>query len=172
MSIRDATEDDLPALLAIYNDAVRTLDAIWTEDEDDHSHRAAWLADRQRAGFPVLVATDAGGRVAGYASYGPYRSKPGYRLTVEHSIYMDPAARGAGLGTPLMAALIARARAEGYHLMVAVIEAENKGSIRFHERLGFAMVGHLPEAGFKFGRWLGEVQMYLRLDARTAPPRL
>lgn len=172
MSIRDATMADVAALLAIYNDAVRTLDAIWTEDEDDLSHRAAWLADRQRAGFPVLVATDAEGRVAGYGSYGSYRSKPGYRLTVEHSIYMAPHARGTGLGTQLMAALIARARDEGYHVMVAVIEAGNAGSIRFHERFGFSRVGHLPEVGFKFGRWLGEVQMVLRLDARAAPPRL
>lgn len=168
MTVRAATRDDLPALLAIYNEAVRTLPAIWTETEDTPAERAAWLDDRIARGFPVLVATDGDGAVMGYATYGTYRSKPGYRLTVEHSIYMAAGARGRGFGAPLMKALIARAQQEGYHLMVAVIEAENRGSIRFHERFGFVHAGILHEAGFKHGRWLGEVLMSLKLN--DAPP--
>src|SRR5690606_23037521 len=117
MTIRPATHDDLPALLAIYNDAVRTLFAIWTEKEDTLDERAAWLDERLTQGFPVLVATDESGAVMGYATYGTYRSRSGYRLTVEHSIYMAQQARGRGFGAPLMAALIARAKQDGLHLM-------------------------------------------------------
>jgi len=170
VTIRPPTRDDLPALLAIYNDAVRNLAAIWTEHEDTREERAAWLEERHAQGFPVLVAVDDSGAVMGYATYGTYRSKPGYRLTVEHSIYMAPWARGRGFGTPLMEALIARAKQDGLHVMIAVIEAENAGSIRFHERFGFVLGGMLPEVGFKHGRWLDQVHMYLRLG-NAAPPR-
>ena len=117
----DATEDDLPAILAIYNDAVRNTTAIWNEAEVDYADRLAWLLGRQSNGFPVLVVKGEGGSILGYASYGEWRSWDGYRHTVEHSVYVAPNARGRGVGRELLTALIMRAKSSGKHVMVAGI---------------------------------------------------
>ncbi len=168
MTIRHATEADVPGILDIHNDAIRRLDAIWTEAEETLEDRRAWLKERQEKGFAVFVAEE-GGTVLGHASYGTYRSRSGYNKTVEHSIYLRKEAQGRGIGKALMQALIDDARARGFHLMVAVIDAKNAGSIAFHERFGFEMAGILPQAGHKFGRWLDQVYMYLILNSDPAP---
>lgn len=169
MQIRDAGAEDIGGITAIYNDAVARTTAIWNEVTVDAANRLAWLHDRQRAGYPVLVATGPDGAVLGYASFGDWRAWDGYRHTVEHSVYVAASARGQGLGEALMIALIARARAIGKHVMVAGIEAQNSGSIRLHEKLGFDHAGHLSQVGTKFGKWLDLTFMQLRLDARPAP---
>lgn len=170
MNIRSATQADLPQLLDIHNDAIRNLDAIWTEAEETLADRKVWLEDRAANDFPVLVAQEAG-RILGHASYGTYRSRPGYRKTIEHSIYLRDEAQGRGVGKALMTALIEDAKAKHFHLMIAVIDAKNQGSIKFHERFGFQIAGHLPQAGFKHGRWLDQVNMVLLLNDDPAPPR-
>lgn len=169
MTIRDAGPADAPAIAAIYNDAVVNTTAIWNEHQVDAADRLAWLTERQGQGYPVLVAVDALGDVVGYASFGDWRAWDGYRNTVEHSVYVRVDQRGAGIGKALMLALIDRARAIGKHVMVAGIEAGNIGSIRLHERLGFAQVGLLPQVGMKFGRWLDLAFLQLTLDPRATP---
>lgn len=169
MRVRAAGDGDIEGILAIYNDAVAHTTAIWNETLVDAANRAAWLAARERQGYPVLVAVDADGTVLGYASFGDWRAFEGYRHTVEHSVYVRRDQRGRGIGRALMAALIDSARALGKHVMVAAIEAENAASIRLHRALGFAPVGHLQQVGTKFGRWLDLVFLQLTLDARTDP---
>ena len=169
MAIRDARPSDIQGITTIYNDAVAHSTAIWNETLVDTDNRLVWLADRQRAGFPVMVAVDEQGGVLGYASFGDWRAWDGYRHTVEHSVYVRGDQRGKGLGEALMLALIERARGIGKHVMVAGIEAGNLGSIRLHEKLGFEQVGHLREVGAKFGTWLDLVFLQLRLDARPTP---
>lgn len=168
MNIRPATQADLPAILEIHNDAIRRLDAIWTETEETLEDRRAWLKERQEKGFGVFVAEEAG-KVLGHAGYGAYRPRSGYDRTIEHSIYLREEAQGRGVGKALMDAVIADARAKGFHLMVAVVDAKNTGSIAFHERLGFVHMGTLPQAGHKFGRWLDQVNMYLIVNDDPAP---
>ena len=163
-SIVDASEADLPDILAIYNDAVQHTTAIWNETLVDLVNRRAWLAECTAAGFPVLVAHDAVGKVVGYASYGTWRSIEGFRHTVEHSVYVRADQRGKGLGPLLMQALIERARAANLHVMVAAIESENAASIRLHQRLGFVTCGQMPQVGRKFGRWLDLTFMQLILE--------
>jgi phosphinothricin acetyltransferase len=77
--------------------------------------------------------------------------------------------RGRGLGRILLKELIERARAIGKHVMVAGIEAGNRGSIALHEKLGFEQVGLLPQVGMKFGRWLDLAFLQLVLDDRATP---
>lgn len=151
--IRPATEADIPAILAIYNDAVVNTAAIWNDDVVDLDNRLAWFAARQGQGYPVLVAVE-GDDVLGYASYGDFRAFQGYRFTVENSIYVASAARGKGAGTALLGALVEHAAANGKHVMVAGIEAGNEVSIRLHARHGFVETARMPELGFKFGRYL------------------
>ena len=168
MLIRDAMARDAGAIAAIYNQAVRDTSAIWNDKEVDAADRRAWLNGRQGEGFPVLVAEDAG-NVLGFASYGPWRNFDGYRHTVEHSVYVRDDMHGQGLGAQLLETLIARARAQKLHVMIAGIEAGNSVSITLHEKLGFVESGRLPQVGAKFGRWLDLVFMQLTLDDRAEP---
>ncbi|MBH3339861.1 N-acetyltransferase [Pseudomonas mendocina] len=162
--IANASEADLPGILAIYNDAVQHTTAIWNETLVDLANRRAWLTERTAAGFPVLAARDTSGEVIGYASYGTWRSIEGFRHTVEHSVYVRADQRGQGLGPALMQALIERAREAGLHVMVAAIESENAASIRLHQRIGFVTTGQMPQVGRKFGRWLDLTFMQLTLE--------
>jgi len=166
--IRDATPEDAPEIVAIYNAAVRETTAIWNEIEVDALNRAEWMIARQEAGLPVLV-LDEGGVVCGYASYGPFRAFDGYRATVEHSVYIRSDRRGGGRGKALLQALIDYARAEERHVMVAAIEAGNTASIALHEKLGFESIGVMPQVGQKFGRWLDLALLQLVLDDRAQP---
>jgi len=170
MHIRPATSADLPALLDIHNDAVRTLKAIWTDKPDTLDDRRAWFEARREAGLPVIVAETDDGTVAGYGSYGPFRPKEGYRLTLEHSVYVAPDVRGRGIGKALLVRLIELARADGCHVLVGAIDGENTGSIALHRQLGFDVTGRLPQVGMKFGQWLDLVLMTLVLDDRPVPP--
>ncbi len=169
MQVRDAEAGDIEAIVAIYNDAVLYTNAIWNEKTIDAANRAAWLADRRRLGYPVLVAVDAAGAVAGYASFGDWRAFDGYRHTVEHSVYVHKDCRGAGIGKMLMVALIERARRIGKHVLVAGIDAKNVGSIELHKKLGFEQVGLLTEVGTKFGVWLDLAFLQLKIDSRADP---
>ncbi|MDN7806075.1 GNAT family N-acetyltransferase [Burkholderia gladioli] len=169
MEIRDAGPQDIEGITAIYNHAVLQTTAIWNETAVDTANRLAWLADRRKAGYPVLVGIDEAGEVLAYASFGDWRAFDGFRGTVEHSIYVRDDQRGRGLGPQLMAVLIERARATGKHVMVAGIEANNAGSVRLHERLGFVHTGTLKQVGMKFGKWLDLTFMQLTLDARPNP---
>lgn len=169
MLVRDATDDDLAAIAAIFNHAVRHTTAVFSTIETDIAARAAWADARRAEGYPVLVA-ERDGSVAGFASYGPFRTFPGYRLSIEHSVYVAPAAQRRGVGQALMAALIARATASGLHMMVAGIDADNTASLALHRALGFEETARMPEVAAKFGRWLTLVFMQRRLDPRSAPP--
>ena len=94
MQVLDADITHIDGIVAIYNDAVENTTAIWNEKTVDAANRSAWLAERQRVGYPVLVAIDAEGGVAGYASFGDWRAFDGYRHTVEHSVYVRQDCRG------------------------------------------------------------------------------
>lgn len=166
--IRDAVPADAAAILPMYNYAVRETTAIFDTTPSDLAGREAWLAQRQSDGFTVLVA-EVNGAVAGFASYGDFRAWDGYRFTVEHSIYVDPARHREGIGHALLAALIERARAAGKHAMIAGIEAGNAGSVALHASLGFREVGRMPQVAEKFGRWLDLVFLQLLLDDRAGP---
>ena len=159
MRIEDARDDDLPAILAIYNDVMRTSTAIYREEPATLEEREAWNDTRKKNGYPLLVARTDDGTVAGFATFGDFRAWPGYRFTVEHSVHVADGQRGLGIGTALMRVLLERGAACGKHVMVAGIDADNAGSIRMHERLGFEATGRLTQVGWKFGRWLDLVFM-------------
>ena len=153
VTIRDAVDDDVPGILAIYNDVIATSTAVYREDPATLEDRQQWLATRREQLYPVLVAGDGSG-ILGFASYGDFRTWPGYRFSVEHTVHVRADQRGHGVGTLLMEALMRRAIDQGKHVMVGGVDAANEASLRFHERLGFVRAARLSEVGFKFGRWL------------------
>src|SRR5260370_16576208 len=85
MQIRDATEDDLPGILVIYNHVIATSNAVYTETAATLDDRRAWLAARRAGNFPVLVADDAG--IVGFASFGAFRPCPRHPLPLQHSVH-------------------------------------------------------------------------------------
>src|SRR5436309_2324704 len=109
MQIADATDADLEEIVAIYNDAIVNSTAVFSDRPVTVEHQRRWLSSRIEAGQPVIVAR-AGDMVAGFGSYGPFRSWPGYRLTVEHSVYVHPERRRQGVGRELVRELLQRQR--------------------------------------------------------------
>src|SRR5918993_1111133 len=112
--IRDAKLGDVSSMLKIYNDVLATSTSIFSDIKRSADDQSKWFEDRHAQGWPVLVAYRED-EVIGYASYGPFRTWPGYRHTVENSIYLAPSARGQGVGTQLLAALLQRAEDQRLH---------------------------------------------------------
>lgn len=172
MEIRDAVESDFGEITAIYNEVLTHSIAIYSDRAVTVEERLAWWRVRQQQGFPVLVATE-GALVKGFATFGDFRSWPGYRFTVEGTIHIHASARGQGIGKNLLAELIRRATALGKHTMIAGVDSENHASIQFLQRAGFVQVAHLREVGYKFDRYLDLIflQYFLTPTTRDAQTR-
>jgi len=169
MQIRDATAADLLEIRDIYNSIVLASTAIYNDRPVTLEDRETWWRARLAQSCPVLVAADGTG-VLGYASFGDFRPWPGYRFTVEGTIHIREGVRGQGIGSRLLAELIARARALGKHVMVAGVDSENAASLHFLTSHGFVPAGELREVGFKFGRYLNLNFLQLFLSARGELP--
>ena len=170
MIIRDATPADAEALAAIYGHAV--LHGFGTFETVPPS--AAEMDARRRAvqghGLPYLVA-ERNGRALGYAYAGPFRPRPGYRFTVEDSVYVAPDAQGQGVGRAVLAPVIAACEALGLRQIVAVIgDSGNAASIGLHASLGFERSGVGRSFGHKHGRWVDIVWMQKALNGGDAGP--
>ena len=170
--IRPSEDPDLPAIAAIYGHHVRFGLGSFEEEPPDLAELARRRAEVLAQKLPYLVAAAGAGAVLGYAYAAPYRTRSGYRFSLEDSIYIAPAALRRGIGRALLGALVERCAAGGYRQMVAVIgDSGNAGSIGLHEQLGFRRVGLLPATGFKHGRWVDSVLMQRELGdgAATLP---
>jgi L-amino acid N-acyltransferase YncA len=164
--IRNATGTDAAAINALYNATITTTTGLWTEELETVAMRQAWLEEQRQLGNPVLVA-EADGQVIGFASYDDFRNSvkwPGYRFTVEHTIHVDAGYQGTGVGSALLGGLLELATTAGKHVMIGAIDSENVRSIAFHLRHEFVEVARIPEAGFKFGRWLDLVLLQRTLN--------
>lgn len=101
-----------------------------------------WEAfDASKVPDPRVVATDEQGEVVGWAAASRVSSRDAYRGVVEHSVYIDPAHQGQGIGLLLLEAFIDACDAAGYWTIQSSIFPENVASIRLHERAGFRVVG-------------------------------
>ena len=171
LHIRDASEADIPAIASLYADEVRERVATYEYDVPDETEMAQRMRAVQAAGYPYVVA-ERDGRFAGYAYASSYRSRIGYRWTVEDTVYIVPEHQGQGVGKALLQYLIDACAARGFRQMVAVIgEPANGASVALHEKLGFRTIGVFQGLGRKHGRWLDTVQMQRALGAGdgTAP---
>jgi L-amino acid N-acyltransferase YncA len=165
MLIRDAETNDLPQILAIYNEVIATSTAVYSTVPVTLAERAEWFEQRRGGGLPVIIATE-GDAILGFSSFGPFRGAwSGYRYSVEHSVHVRADRRGGGIGRRLVEALFPLAAAQGKHVMIGAVDAANEGSLRFHERMGFERVAEFKEVGHKFGRWLDLVFLQRFLDA-------
>jgi L-amino acid N-acyltransferase YncA len=167
--IRSAELQDLPSILAIYNDAVVNTTATAEYYPNTLDMRRQWYGEHQQAGLPVLVAESEDGQVVGWSSLSRFHARYGYRFTVEDSVYIAESWRGRGIGRQLVAPLLQGAHDLGLHTIIASIDSENLASIRLHRSLGFVQTGFLKEVINKFGRWLDCVYLQFSVTSPPAP---
>jgi L-amino acid N-acyltransferase YncA len=153
MEIRPAQNSDIPAIREIYNHSIENTTSVYSYEGFSEERMERWYLDKVESDLPVMVSVE-DGVITGYATYGPFRNWPAYKFTVEHSIHIHVDYRRKGLAKQLLIALIDHAKRNGLHAMIGGIDADNDGSISLHESLGFKVVGHLPQVGYKFDRWL------------------
>ncbi len=162
-------ERHAPAILEILNDAIVNSTALYEYRPRAPASMISWFDEKRAGGFPVLGAVNEIDELLGFATYGVFRTRPAYKYSVEHSVYVAANARGQGVGVALMRRLIEVATERELHVLVGGIDASNHGSIAFHEKLGFTHCGTVREAGFKFGRWLDLAFYQLVLSGPKAP---
>ena len=152
MLIRPASSLDAAAIMEIYNREV--LETAHTFDLHPRTldDQRRYIEDRS-GGLVVLAAENDEGEIVGFGSISFYRDRPGYRTSVENSVYVRPDHHRTGVGSALMSALIENARVHGFHAMFARIVDAQEASVALHERHGFEMVGIEREAGRKFGKF-------------------
>jgi len=166
--MREASENDLMAILEIYNDAILNTTAIYAYEPHDIEERKQWYDERKEKGHPVLVYEE-DNKITGFATFEQFRSYPAFKYSLEHSVYVHKDYRKRGIGIRLMKQLIKSANELGYAIMVAAIDSENTGSIELHKKLGFEYAGTIKKSGFKFGKWLDLVFYELKLKGPEKP---
>ena len=165
--IRIATEADVPKILAIYAPYIENTTHTFEYDvptEEEFLQRFRTLTTQ----FPWLVYEE-DGKILGYAYGSAPFERAAYRWCAEDSLYLLPEARGKGIGRRLLTALEKVLFYQGYRRIYALITAENSSSIAFHQKMGYKLRAKLPDAGLKFGRWLGVVWMDKTADFVDIP---
>lgn len=147
---RDANTADAESIARIQRQSVEAMDSTMAAPATREEIEAQLAAMGPREAWIVLEESE---KVVGWGVVKKYSPRPGYDRCCETSIFLDRTLMGRGLGRPLQQELLNRAKSLDYHHVVAKIWAENSGSIRFHERFGYEMVGVQREIGWVGGRW-------------------
>lgn len=159
LEIRPATEGDAAEIRGIYAPYVVET-AITFEYEVPGVEEMAARIRRTLSRYPYLCAVE-GGKVVGYAYAGAFKDRAAYIPSAELSVYVAGGMRGRGIGRALYAELEAELRARGVVNAYACVAVPTDkadarltdASVRFHERLGFRVVGRFTDCATKFGRW-------------------
>lgn len=173
--IRTAEPEDAAELLEIYAPYVRET-AVTYEYTVPSREEFASRIRRTMEKYPYLVA-EQDGEILGYAYAGAFHPRAAYAWDAEMSIYIKKDRKRSGIGKALYETLekiLAEQNILNVYACIACPEKEDeyltKDSIRFHERMGYRIVGEFPECAYKFGRWYGMVWMEKRIGKRTADP--
>ncbi|CAG4892441.1 GNAT family N-acetyltransferase [Paraburkholderia saeva] len=140
---RDATFEDLPAIVAIYNSTVPSRQVTADLEPVSVESRHAWFHAHGPSARPLWVVEEAG-RVIAWLSFSDFYGRPAYSRTAEVSIYLDEAARGKGLGRKLLAAALEAAPALKIDTVLGFVFGHNEASMRLFHSFGFADWGTLP----------------------------
>lgn len=165
--VRRAEAGDIGAIAALLNDQILHGRAHFgVAPEPESVVLGQWRAGQER--FPWLVAEDAGGRFLGFARAGTWKAREAYDWTVEAGIYIEPHARGTGVGKALYARLFALLGAQGFVVVLAGVTVPNEASERLHESVGMVNAGEFAPAGYKLGKWMA-VRYYHRVLREMGP---
>jgi len=167
--IRLARAEDAAAIAAVYAPYVNDTFVSFEEEAPGSEEMAKRIAGSVPGLYPWLIA-EIDGRVVGYASSSPFRTRPAYRWTVETGVYLAPQAQGRGLGRALMERMLGLLTAQCFTAVTAGITLPNAASVALHEKLGFTTCATYRDTGFKLGEWR-TVQVFGRdLAPRLTPP--
>ena len=173
--IRDAKLSDAPRLLEIYSYYVKNTAITFEYDVPTLSEFTRRVEATLRT-HPYLVAEQAG-ELLGYAYAAPFHVRAAYQWAAESTIYLRQDQRGNGLGPQLYGALervLAAQNVLNCNACIALPQAEDatltQASVRFHQRMGYTLVGQFHQVGYKFDRWYHMVWMEKALGAHTVPP--
>ena len=159
--VRTAASGDLQPLTDLYNHYVKTGPATFDLSPASLESRRQWMSRYADAGPHRLLVATSGDAIAGYATSGKLREKPGYLTSVETTVYVHPDRLARGIGARLYTALFEALANEDVHRAYAAIVIPNPASVALHARFGFQPVGLFREAGRKFGRYW-DVQWFER----------
>lgn len=163
MSIRIATEQDLPQILSVYAPYVeQTTVSFEYEVPSPDAFRQRFLNITAR--FPWLV-WEENSRILGYAYACAPFERAAYQWCAEPSIYLRQDVRGKGIGRKLYAALEEILRQQGFRLSYAIITSENDASLAFHSRMGYSHLAFFSDCAWKHGRLLGITWMQKQLNS-------
>ena len=144
MTIRHATETDLPAIVAIYNAAIPSRMATADLEPVSVASRLAWFNGRSHNIRPIWV-VEVEGVVAGWLSFQSFYGRPAYHTTAEISIYIAPAYHQRGLGQQLLSLAIHQSSSLGLNTLLGLIFAHNQPSLKLFEKFSFQRWGYLPQ---------------------------
>jgi L-amino acid N-acyltransferase YncA len=143
LSYRNATPDDLPAIVAIYNSTVPSRQVTADLEPVSVDSRRAWFDAHGPQRRPLWVVEE-GSRVIAWLSFSDFYGRPAYGRTAEVSIYLDESARGKGLGKALLEEALSVAPGLGIDTVLGFVFGHNEPSLRLFRGFGFADWGVLP----------------------------
>ncbi len=153
-TLNDLQDEDIPSLAEIYNYYIRNTCYTFEEKElslEEFTIRCHTI----HAKYPYIVIKNEEGKVLGYSYLDTFASRSAYRYSVDLSIYISKDHTHEGLGKILLSEIEKKAREQGYRNIISIVTSENQASMKFHERNGFVLQGHLTNIGYKMNRWLG-----------------
>ena len=164
MKIRNADIKDAKQIHDIYGTYVPYDYVTFTIDNPDIDTYAQNISDYSKY-YPYLVAVDENDKILGYVCGHPFRPHDAYKWNVESTIILSKdAPKRSGIATKLYEEFFRQLKERGYKFIYAVICDNNEASIMFHEALGFKKAGHLENAGYKLGKWIGVYFYVLQID--------
>jgi phosphinothricin acetyltransferase len=143
-TLRDATEADLPAIVAIYNATIPSRMVTADLEPVTVEERRPWFQAHQTPNRPIWVLCDESGAVGAWVSFDTFYPRAAYDGTAMVAIYVDTAHRRKGIGRRLLVGAISRAPGLGLHTLLGYIFAHNEPSLRLFAAQGFQRWGQLP----------------------------
>jgi L-amino acid N-acyltransferase YncA len=157
VTIRAASEEDLQAIVEIFNQAVRTRTSTGYLSETTVEERTIWFTEHPPKKYPILIA-EQNQRIVGWASIDPYRKgRKAFEKTVEVSLFIHQEHTRKGFGNQLLNAMMQTAKKLGYTTLFAIVLDKNAGSRRLFEKNDFEQWGFLPDVASIDGKLLSHV---------------
>ena len=168
VEIRKAVEEDLNAILEIYNEAILNTTGLFEYTIFSKEYIIEWFNRKKSHNLPVIVASQEK-TILGFGSYGSFRDRPAYKYTVESTVYIEKNSRRKGIGSLLLSSLVKHALSQNLHVIVASIESSNIASLKLHKRIAFEQVAEFKQVGYKFNTWLDLKFLQLILPTPESP---
>lgn len=145
MNFRNATLNDLPVIVEIYNSTVAS--RIVTADTEPVTieSRVKWFEEHNPEKRPLIVVEDDQQKILGWMSYKSFYGRPAYNGTAELSIYLAESARGKGVGKEVLQYAMQKTKSLGLHTLLGFIFAHNEPSLKLFRNAGFEDWAMLPD---------------------------